>query len=200
MCDRSQTGTVTARRQRRFLPTAFPGGSQCRILEKETAMTAFDHISGSSRFATRPNTVVRLVQVAFNLFKALKNRREFYRLGEMSDAELADIGLTRADLHVAYGHPIGADPTASAERHRAAPRRRSRRPRPAASAEAKPFPQASPLHTGSHRSPADCPVPTDRAFSFCIIPSSTVRPVAAITAGMKCRWSRRTEPRHRPDR
>ena len=57
--------------------------------------------------------MARLVQVAFNFFKALKNRREFYRLGEMSDAELADIGLTRADLQVAHGHRIGADPTAS---------------------------------------------------------------------------------------
>ena len=74
-------------------------------------MTAFDHTSGSSRFATRPNTVARLVQVAANLFKAFKNRREFYRLGELSDAELADIGLTRADLHVAYGYPLGTDPT-----------------------------------------------------------------------------------------
>ena len=46
-----------------------------------------------------------------NLFKALKNRREFYRLGDMSDAELADIGLTRADLHVVHGDPIGTDPT-----------------------------------------------------------------------------------------
>ena len=76
-------------------------------------MTAFDHLSGASRFATRPNAVARLAQVAFNLFKALKNRREFYRLGDMSDAELADIGLTRADLHVAVGSPFAADPTAS---------------------------------------------------------------------------------------
>jgi uncharacterized protein YjiS (DUF1127 family) len=76
-------------------------------------MTAFDHISGSSRFATRPNTVARLVQVAAKLLKAFKNRREFYRLGELSDAELADIGLTRADLHVAYGHPFGTDPTSA---------------------------------------------------------------------------------------
>lgn len=76
-------------------------------------MTAFDHTSGSSRFATRPNTVARLVQVAFDLFKAFKNRREFYRLGELSDAELADIGLTRADLHVAYGRPLGTDPTSA---------------------------------------------------------------------------------------
>ena len=30
----------------------------------------------------------------------------------MSDAELADIGLTRADLNVAVGLPFGTDPTA----------------------------------------------------------------------------------------
>jgi hypothetical protein len=30
----------------------------------------------------------------------------------MSDAELADIGLTRADLHVAIDVPFGRDPTA----------------------------------------------------------------------------------------
>ena len=30
---------------------------------------------------------------------------------QMSDAELADIGLTRADLHVAIDVPFGADPT-----------------------------------------------------------------------------------------
>lgn len=35
----------------------------------------------------------------------------FYRLGEMSDAELADIGLTRADLHVAIDGAFGTDPT-----------------------------------------------------------------------------------------
>jgi uncharacterized protein YjiS (DUF1127 family) len=76
-------------------------------------MTAFDHISGPSRFAPRPNAVVRVAQGAFNLYRAFKNRREFYRLGELSDAELADIGLTRADLHVAYGHPLGTDPTSA---------------------------------------------------------------------------------------
>jgi uncharacterized protein YjiS (DUF1127 family) len=81
--------------------------------EKETAMTTFDHISGTPRFLARPNIVVRLVQVAVKLLRALKNRREFYRLGELSDAELADIGLTRADLHVAYGHPLGSDPTSA---------------------------------------------------------------------------------------
>jgi uncharacterized protein YjiS (DUF1127 family) len=96
-----------------FPSQALPDSLAVPIFEKETAMTAFDHTSGSSRFAARPNTVARLVQVALNVFKAFKNRREFYRLGELSDAELADIGLTRADLHVAYGHPLGIDPTSA---------------------------------------------------------------------------------------
>lgn len=46
------------------------------------------------------------------VWKAWRNRREFYRLGEMSDAELSDIGLVRSDLSVAFGLPLGSDPTA----------------------------------------------------------------------------------------
>jgi uncharacterized protein YjiS (DUF1127 family) len=76
-------------------------------------MTTLDHSSSTSHFATRPNSVARLVTALRNTYTAFKNRREFYRLGELSDAELADIGLTRSDLHVAVGHPFGIDPTAS---------------------------------------------------------------------------------------
>jgi uncharacterized protein YjiS (DUF1127 family) len=43
--------------------------------------------------------------------RAWRNRREIYRLGEMSDAQLADIGLVRGDLHVVWQMPLGADPT-----------------------------------------------------------------------------------------
>ena len=46
-----------------------------------------------------------------NFLRAWKNRREFYHLGEMSDAELADIGLTRSDLTVVVDLPFGSDPT-----------------------------------------------------------------------------------------
>ena len=35
----------------------------------------------------------------------------FTRLGDMSDGELSDIGLTRTDLHVSASHPFGIDPT-----------------------------------------------------------------------------------------
>ncbi len=76
-------------------------------------MTTLDHSSRATRIAARPNAVARLVAALANVWTAAKNRREIYRLGELSDTELADIGLTRADLHVAVGHPLGTDPTAS---------------------------------------------------------------------------------------
>ena len=130
--------------------------------------------------------MARLVQVAFDLFMAFKNRREFYRLGEMSDAELADIGLTRADLHVAYGHPLGTDPTSALS---VIVRRRAEDEEavaPARSAEAKLF----------RRRPRFIPAPTGRLpiarsrkgpgiFRSCMAASgneSTLGAVTAITA------------------
>ncbi len=56
-------------------------------------------------------TVMRMVAAVRLALKTWRNRREFYRLGDMTDAELSDIGLTRADLHVAIAPPFGADPT-----------------------------------------------------------------------------------------
>lgn len=73
-------------------------------------MTAIEHSTG--HFAATEKLATRVIAVASNLFRAWMNRRAFYRLGEMSDAELADIGLTRADLSVAIDLPFGADPTA----------------------------------------------------------------------------------------
>ena len=61
---------------------------------------------------TRPALAARVVNAVSNFLRAWKNRRAFYRLGEMSDAELADIGLTRSDLSVAIDLPFGSDPTA----------------------------------------------------------------------------------------
>lgn len=74
-------------------------------------MTAFDFAAEASRISTRPAVATRVANALVNSYKAWKNRRAFYRLGEMSDAELADIGLTRADLHVAIDGPFGTDPT-----------------------------------------------------------------------------------------
>ncbi|TIT59362.1 MAG: DUF1127 domain-containing protein, partial [Mesorhizobium sp.] len=75
-------------------------------------MTTIDFATETSRITSRPSVAARVVNTAFNIYRAWKNRRAFYRLGEMSDAELADIGLTRADLHVAIDVPFGRDPTA----------------------------------------------------------------------------------------
>ena len=73
-------------------------------------MSAFDFASPTRDL---PAVVARVANAATGFFRAWKNRRAFYRLGEMSDAELADIGLTRTDLSVAVsGIPFGSDPTA----------------------------------------------------------------------------------------
>jgi uncharacterized protein YjiS (DUF1127 family) len=62
--------------------------------------------SAITNFATR--TVTKLSA----LITAWQNRRALYRLGYMSDHELSDIGLTRADLYAVDHGPISADPTA----------------------------------------------------------------------------------------
>ena len=74
-------------------------------------MTTFDFATETSRITSRPAVAMRVANTVFNFYRAWKNRRAFYRLGEMSDAELADIGLTRSDLHVAIDVPFGSDPT-----------------------------------------------------------------------------------------
>lgn len=60
---------------------------------------------------TRLSFVVRAVNAGLDLLRALKNRRDFYRLGEMSDTELADIGLVRTDLHAVSDLDFRNDPT-----------------------------------------------------------------------------------------
>ena len=54
----------------------------------------------------------RAANVASSLWRVFRNRRAFQRLGEMSDAELADVGLTRADLRSVSDPRFGEDPTA----------------------------------------------------------------------------------------
>ncbi|MEP9385925.1 DUF1127 domain-containing protein [Mesorhizobium sp. KR9-304] len=67
----------------------------------------------AARAYARPaNAVTGIVNAVSRFLRAWKNRREFYRLGEMSDTELADIGLTRSDLTVVVDLPFGSDPTA----------------------------------------------------------------------------------------
>jgi uncharacterized protein YjiS (DUF1127 family) len=74
-------------------------------------MTALDFTNGSTRIAARPALLVQGVNAVAKAFRAWRNRRQLYRLGELTDAELKDIGLTRSDLYVARAEPLGADPT-----------------------------------------------------------------------------------------
>ena len=74
-------------------------------------MTTLDHIR-SLGDVSRQSVVARGVNWLISTYRAWKNRREFYHLGQMSDAELADIGLRRADLHVSGAMHLGIDPTA----------------------------------------------------------------------------------------
>lgn len=64
--------------------------------------------------ASRPqalNLVSLVTAKAAGLFRAVKNRREMYHLGQMSDVELADIGLRRGDLFEVSEIPLTMDPT-----------------------------------------------------------------------------------------
>lgn len=74
-------------------------------------MTTFDHAPQTVQLAVRPAFAARVINTVANTFRLWKNRREFYRLGEMTDAELADIGLTRSDLHGVADLSFGSDPT-----------------------------------------------------------------------------------------
>ena len=78
-------------------------------------MTTLDHATtltqAPAAAALRPALAVRVVNAVAAQLRAWKNRRAVYRLGELSDWELADIGLTRSDLHIAWSSPVGTDPT-----------------------------------------------------------------------------------------
>lgn len=71
-----------------------------------------DHATCTMHHAERPTFAARVSKVVARLWRAFGNRRAFQRLGEMSDAELADIGLTRADLLEVSDPRFGYDPTA----------------------------------------------------------------------------------------
>jgi len=75
-------------------------------------MTALPFATAPLHAAPRHAVLARAVNAVAVSWRAWKNRRAFYHLGQMSDAELSDIGLTRADLHVAVTGMRGEDPTA----------------------------------------------------------------------------------------
>jgi uncharacterized protein YjiS (DUF1127 family) len=74
-------------------------------------MTTLENATLPMTASSRPVLFARTVKQLLAFARAVKNRREIYRLGAMTDIELADIGLTRTDLHVAVRSPLGVDPT-----------------------------------------------------------------------------------------
>jgi uncharacterized protein YjiS (DUF1127 family) len=74
-------------------------------------MITFEHAHQSIELAARPAFAARVMNFVTNTYRIWQNRRDFYRLGEMTDAELADIGLTRSDLYGVTDLSFGADPT-----------------------------------------------------------------------------------------
>lgn len=75
-------------------------------------MSTCDFASDNTHAARRPAVAGRVFETIATFFRVWKNRRAFDRLGDMTDTELADIGLTRSDLHLAVDAPFGSDPTA----------------------------------------------------------------------------------------
>lgn len=69
-----------------------------------------------SRLAFPALLAVRLVRRATLLPRRLENRRQLFRLAQMTDRELADIGLRRGDLHEAWRRRGDIDPTLHLER------------------------------------------------------------------------------------
>ncbi len=52
-----------------------------------------------------------LTRGAWLLVVAIRGRRELLSLADLNDHMLADIGLTRSDLHDAYSEPLWRNPT-----------------------------------------------------------------------------------------
>lgn len=77
-------------------------------------MTTLDHAVRSPAAgdaASPPAFTARVMAMVVRNYRAWKNRRAFYRLGDLTDIELADIGLRRSDLNVAIDLAGGGDPT-----------------------------------------------------------------------------------------
>lgn len=76
-------------------------------------MTALDHRTQTGPAAPSAAGVATRVAEAFlNLARAIRNRRHISHLDELSDHQLADLGLTRSDLVIAMHAPLNTDPTA----------------------------------------------------------------------------------------
>jgi len=61
-------------------------------------------------------TAVAWTRAAWRLVVAVRRRRQLSRLADHDDRMLADIGLTRSDVHDACSEPLWRDPTSMLSR------------------------------------------------------------------------------------
>jgi uncharacterized protein YjiS (DUF1127 family) len=90
---------------------------------KEIVMTALDHDSCTIEAARPLGWLARVANMAAGLLAMAQNRKAMRQLGELTDYELHDIGLTRADLRDAFDLPLRGSPTSRLSQiasHRAA--------------------------------------------------------------------------------
>lgn len=77
-------------------------------------MTALDrHTTYAGAATLRTDVTSRMVKGLRAILRAMVNRRHLGSLSELSDHQLADIGLVRADLHTASITRMPADPTST---------------------------------------------------------------------------------------
>jgi uncharacterized protein YjiS (DUF1127 family) len=65
----------------------------------------------ANQFTLIGHTIAALSLRAWRLIIAMKHRRRLANLAGLDDRMLADIGLTRRDLHDAHAEPLWRDPT-----------------------------------------------------------------------------------------
>jgi len=93
-------------------PTARPAVA-CASLHPEIAeMTACDAAADISSMSVRPSALPRVGLGAVRFVTLWRNRRAFNRLCDLTETGLADIGISRGDLHDARDVPFTGDPTA----------------------------------------------------------------------------------------
>lgn len=75
-------------------------------------MTACDAAADISRMSVRPSALARVGLGALRFVTLWRNHRAFNRLCDLTETELADIGISRGDLDDARGVRFTGDPTA----------------------------------------------------------------------------------------
>lgn len=74
-------------------------------------MTAAHHSATPITAAARPGFAARVARAAAGLLAIWNSRRAMRQLSDLSDWELADLGLVREDIARAYEVPLLDDPT-----------------------------------------------------------------------------------------